>query len=72
MQLEVFWSLFLQADSDGPNPHLLCSFVAHYLQYILIFETDSEPVISFFKHKSISEDLPFLHFCKKYDICTKN
>jgi hypothetical protein len=33
MQLEVFWSLLLQADSEGPtHPHLLCSLVAHYLQ----------------------------------------
>ncbi len=41
MQLEVFWSLLLQADSEGPTyPHLLCSYahfifksalVAHYL-----------------------------------------
>ena len=32
----------------------------------------SEPVISFFnKGKSISPDLPFLQFCKKYDICTE-
>ena len=33
----------------------------------------SEPVISFFnKGKSISLGLPFLQFCKKYDICTWN
>jgi len=32
MQLEVFWSLLLQTDSEGPTyPHLLCSLVAHYL-----------------------------------------
>ena len=30
MQLEVFWSLLLQADSEGPNPHLLCSY-AHFI-----------------------------------------
>jgi hypothetical protein len=34
-----------------------------YLQYILIFETDSEPVISFFnKGKSFSPGLPFCFF----------
>ena len=30
----------------------------------------SEPVISFFnKGKSVLRGLPFLQFCKKYDIC---
>jgi hypothetical protein len=30
MQLEVFWSLLLQADSEGPSPHLLCSYT-HFI-----------------------------------------
>ncbi len=34
MQLEVFWSLLLQADSKGPNPYPLCSLVAHFLLYM--------------------------------------
>jgi hypothetical protein len=36
MQLEAVWNLLLQADSEGPVPHLLCSFVAHV--HLLILE----------------------------------
>jgi hypothetical protein len=32
MQLEVFWSLLLQTDSEGPTiPHILYSLEAHFL-----------------------------------------
>jgi hypothetical protein len=38
----------------------------------VVLKVDSEPVISFFNEgKSISPGLPFLHFCKKYDICNE-
>jgi hypothetical protein len=38
MQLEVFWCLLLQADSEGPTyPHFMCSLVTHYLQSITGF-----------------------------------
>ena len=36
MQVEVFWSLPLQVDSEGPTyPHLLCSY-AHFIQSALV------------------------------------
>ena len=38
-QFEVFWSRLLQADSEEPYSHLLCSILAHYLQHIIIFES---------------------------------
>jgi hypothetical protein len=53
--------------SNGAYPNF------EYLLCIPSFEIGSEPVISFFKKgKSFFGDLPFLQFCKKYDICNQH
>jgi hypothetical protein len=55
--------------SNGPA-YLLSELL---LLCIMNLKMDSEVVISFFNEgKSISPDLPFLQFCKKWDICTLN
>jgi len=46
------------------------SHIADICYVSKILTVSSEPVISFFnKGKSFFGDLPFLQFCKKYDIC---
>ena len=38
MQLKVVWSLLLKTGSEGPNPHLLCSYaqIGHFALIALV------------------------------------
>jgi hypothetical protein len=47
--------------------------LADFCYVSVVLKVDSKSVISFFnKGKLISLGLPFLQFCKKYDICIQH